>query len=133
MPALLGLLALTLLVLGVLADHAHDALAPDDPALVADLAHRCPDLHLASVPAAASPAASPRGAVAPGRGSARRASRPGGTRVSTSGSPSVTSTVCSKCAEGAPSTVTAVHSSSRMRTPGAPRFTIGSSAKTIPG
>src|SRR5215468_897985 len=122
-------LALPLLVLRVLADHAHDALAPDDPALVADLAHRRPDLHLPSVPAA-SPG--PASAGSEGFGS-RRARRSAGARVSTSGSPSVTSTVCSKWADGAPSTVTAVHSSSRMRTPGAPRFTIGSIAKTMPG
>src|SRR5262245_2834566 len=108
MPAmramLLSLLALPLLVLGVLADHADDPSPADDPALVAHLADRRPDLHLA-LPA----------------------------RVSTSGSASVTSTVCSKCADGDPSAVTAVHSSSRMRTSGPPRFTIGSIAKTMPG
>src|SRR5215471_8247705 len=39
------LLTLSLLVLRVLADHPHDALPPDDLALVADLLHRRPDFH----------------------------------------------------------------------------------------
>jgi hypothetical protein len=39
------LLALTLLVLGVLADDPHDTLAADDLALVADLSNACSDFH----------------------------------------------------------------------------------------
>src|SRR2546425_9037920 len=40
--------------------------------------------------------------------------------------------VCSKCAERLPSTVTAVHRSSRTLTAGPPMLTIGSIATTIP-
>src|SRR5712692_2394615 len=54
-------------------------------------------------------------------------------RVSTSGSPSVTATVCSKCAARLPSLVTAVQPSSRIRTSQLPIVTIGSIASTIPG
>jgi hypothetical protein len=42
---MIPLLTLTLLVLGVLADHPHYSLAMDDLALVANLLNRCPDLH----------------------------------------------------------------------------------------
>jgi hypothetical protein len=52
--------------------------------------------------------------------------------VRTHGPSAVTATVCSKCAEYFPSSVTAVHLSARTRLPGAPAFTIGSIAKTIP-
>src|SRR5207244_13405723 len=54
-------------------------------------------------------------------------------RVSTSGSPSVTATVCSKWAARLPSLVTAVHPSSRILTSQLPIVTIGSLAITIPG
>src|SRR5256712_3303965 len=54
-------------------------------------------------------------------------------RVSTSGSPSVTATVCSKWAARLPSLVTAVHPSSRILTSQLPIVTIGSIASTIPG
>src|SRR5216683_4036997 len=52
-------------------------------------------------------------------------------RVRIHGPLAVTATVCSKCAEGLPSAVSATHSS-RMRTSGLPAFTIGSTAMTIP-
>jgi hypothetical protein len=39
------LLTLPLLMLRVLADHAHHAVAVDDLALVTDFLHRCPDFH----------------------------------------------------------------------------------------
>src|SRR6202035_1996956 len=52
--------------------------------------------------------------------------------VNTHGPSAVMATVCSKCAEYFPSSVTAVHLSARTRLPGAPAFTIGSMAKTIP-
>src|SRR6266480_1071982 len=54
-------------------------------------------------------------------------------RVSTSGSPSVTATVCSKCAAKLPSLVTAVQPSSRILTSQLPIVIIGSIASTIPG
>src|SRR5215472_1266876 len=53
-------------------------------------------------------------------------------RVKTQGPLFVTATVCSKCAESLPSSVTAVQSSSKMRTAGPPEFTIGSIARTSP-
>src|SRR5204862_7168221 len=46
---------------------------------------------------------------------------------------STTATVCSKCAEGDPSSVTTVHLSSTVRISGPPTFTIGSIAIVIPG
>src|SRR5713226_4189811 len=52
-------------------------------------------------------------------------------RVRIHGPLAVTATVCSKCAEGLPSAVSATHSS-RMRTSGLPAFTIGSTAITMP-
>src|SRR5258707_14484613 len=52
-------------------------------------------------------------------------------RVKIHGPFAVTAMVCSKCAEGLPSAVSAVHSS-RIRTSGRPAFTIGSTAITIP-
>src|SRR6266851_5044819 len=52
-------------------------------------------------------------------------------RVRIHGPFAVTATVCSKCAEGLPSAVSATHSS-RMRTSGRPAFTMGSMAITIP-
>src|SRR5215472_6719136 len=52
-------------------------------------------------------------------------------RVKIHGPLEVTATVCSKCAEGLPSAVSATHSS-RMRTSGPPAFTIGSTAITMP-
>src|SRR5574337_937945 len=52
-------------------------------------------------------------------------------RVKIQGPFEVTATVCSKCAEGLPSAVTAVHSST-MRTSGRPAFTMGSTAITKP-
>src|SRR5258708_30829792 len=52
-------------------------------------------------------------------------------RVRIHGPFAVIATVCSKCAEGLPSAVSATHSS-RMRTSGRPAFTIGSTAVTIP-
>jgi len=42
-------LSLTLLVLGVLADHPHHTLAVDDLALIADFLYRCSYLHSLSV------------------------------------------------------------------------------------
>src|SRR5712691_849912 len=54
-------------------------------------------------------------------------------RVNTSGSPSVTATVCSKWAARLPSFVTAVHPSSRILTSQLPIVTIGSIASTMPG
>src|ERR1700720_3854665 len=53
-------------------------------------------------------------------------------RVKIQGPFAVTATVCSKWAESLPSVVTAVQSSARIFTPGPPRFTIGSIARTIP-
>src|SRR5215467_6635035 len=52
-------------------------------------------------------------------------------RVRIHGPLAVTATVCSKCAEGLPSAVSAVHSS-RIRTSGRPALTIGSTAMTMP-
>src|SRR6266436_4294945 len=52
-------------------------------------------------------------------------------RVKIQGPFAVTATVCSKCAEGLPSAVSATHSS-RMRTSRRPAFTIGSTAMTMP-
>src|ERR1700675_954923 len=52
--------------------------------------------------------------------------------VKISGSPFVTKTVCSKCAEGEWSAVTTVQSSSRTFTAARPILTIGSIAKVIP-
>ena len=52
-------------------------------------------------------------------------------RVKIQGPFAVTATVCSKCAESLPSVVTAVQSSASIFTPGPPRFTIGSIARTI--
>src|SRR5437879_2997916 len=61
--------------------------------------------------------------------------RPSGSvlRVRISGPSSVTATVCSKCAARLPSTVTAVHRSSRTRTSQLPIVTIGSIASAMPG
>src|SRR5688500_20321912 len=53
--------------------------------------------------------------------------------VNISGSFSVISTVCSKCAEGSPSRVTTVHPSFNISTAGFPALTIGSIAIVIPG
>src|SRR5229473_2700985 len=50
--------------------------------------------------------------------------------VSTHGPFAVMATVCSKCAEYFPSSVTAVHLSALTRLPAAPAFTIGSMAST---
>src|SRR5579863_5174203 len=52
--------------------------------------------------------------------------------VSTHGPFEVIATVCSKCAEFFPSSVTAVQRSGRTRLPATPAFTIGSIASTIP-
>ena len=52
--------------------------------------------------------------------------------VSTSGSPEVTRTVCSKWAERRPSTATAVHPLSSTRTAAPPSLTIGSMASICP-
>src|ERR1700676_2717848 len=52
--------------------------------------------------------------------------------VKTHGPSAVTATVCSKCAEYFPSSVTAAHLSGLTLLPGAPAFTIGSIARTIP-
>src|SRR5579859_6813389 len=52
-------------------------------------------------------------------------------RVKIHGPLAVTATVCSKCADGLPSAVSATHSS-RMRTSGRPAFTMGSTAMTMP-
>src|SRR5580693_8109288 len=52
--------------------------------------------------------------------------------VKTQGPSAVIATVCSKCAEFRPSSVTAVHRSGRTRLPALPAFTIGSIASTIP-
>src|SRR6266403_2208390 len=52
-------------------------------------------------------------------------------RVRIQGPLAVIATVCSKCAEGLPSAVSATHSS-RIRTSGRPAFTIGSTAMTMP-
>jgi hypothetical protein len=43
-------LTLTLLVLGIFADHAHNPAAADDLALITNLLYRCPYLHKFSVP-----------------------------------------------------------------------------------
>src|SRR6185436_11830845 len=48
------------------------------------------------------------------------------------GSPAVTATVCSKCADKLVSRVTAVHPSASTFTAGFPAFTIGSIASTMP-
>src|SRR3990172_5302145 len=58
-------------------------------------------------------------------------SHPSG-NVRISGPFSVTATVCSKCAERRPSAVTAVQSSSSVRTSPVPAFSIGSRASTMP-
>ena len=68
---------------------------------------------------------------AAGRASQAVASR--GRQVRISGSPAVTSTVCSKWAEGLRSSVMTVHPSSRIRTDGIPALTIGSMASVMPG
>src|ERR1700757_4012965 len=52
-------------------------------------------------------------------------------RVKINGPLEVTAMVCSKCAEGLPSAVSATHSS-RMRTSWPPAFTMGSTAMTMP-
>src|SRR5690242_1309872 len=52
--------------------------------------------------------------------------------VSTHGPSAVMATVCSKCAEYLPSSVTAVHLSGFTRLPGFPAFTMGSIASTMP-
>src|SRR6185436_1946061 len=52
--------------------------------------------------------------------------------VSTHGPSAVMATVCSKCAEYFPSSVTAVHLSGRTRLPALPALTIGSIASTMP-
>src|SRR5215510_5717446 len=52
--------------------------------------------------------------------------------VNISGAPSVTSTVCSKWAEGRPSAVTTVHLSSSTRTFAWPMLIIGSIARVMP-
>ena len=52
--------------------------------------------------------------------------------VNTHGPSAVTATVCSKCAEYFPSSVTAVHLSGLTRLPGFPAFTMGSIASTMP-
>src|SRR5688572_3503879 len=57
----------------------------------------------------------------------------GYTRVRISGPPGVTAIVCSKCAEGRPSSVTTVQPSSRTFTFSVPRLIIGSIAMTRPG
>src|SRR5882724_10062413 len=53
--------------------------------------------------------------------------------VKISASPSVTSTVCSKCALGAPSADTTVHPSLNITTSLAPALIIGSMANVMPG
>src|SRR5437016_3510550 len=53
--------------------------------------------------------------------------------VKISGSPSVTSTVCSKWADSEPSCVTTVQPSFKIFTPGPPALTIGSIASVMPG
>src|SRR5262249_19500247 len=67
----------------------------------------------------------------------RSGHRSGGRRYGSCGRISgpfvVTATVCSKGADQAPSCVTAVQPSARMRTAGVPRFTCGSIASTMPG
>src|ERR1700733_12690755 len=52
--------------------------------------------------------------------------------VNTQGPFAVIATVCSKCAEYLPSSVTAVQRSAFTRLPGFPALTIGSIASTIP-
>src|SRR5262249_1523535 len=96
-------LTLPLLVSGIAADHAHDALALDDLVLGANRFDRCSYLHGLSYG-----------------------------RVSTQGPSSVIAIVCSKCADDERSLVTAVHLSSRTSTSGAPAFTMGSTAMTSP-
>src|SRR5271168_2525901 len=54
-------------------------------------------------------------------------------RVRIHGPSEVTATVCSKCADGRLSCVTAVHLSSSTSTSHIPAFTIGSMASTMPG
>src|SRR4029453_6748195 len=99
---------LSLLVLGIGADDPHHPAAADDAALVTDLLDGRSPLHR-------SPQCDPA------------------IRVSVSLPSSVTRIVCSKCAASEPSAVTAVHSSSSMRTSGRPAVTIGSTANTMPG
>ena len=53
--------------------------------------------------------------------------------VTTIGSPRVTTTVCSKCADGDPSAVLMVHPSSAVTDPPAPLEITGSTAMTSPG
>src|SRR5438128_1269470 len=53
-------------------------------------------------------------------------------QVNTQGPFAVIATVCSKCAEYFPSSVTAVQRSAFTRLPAFPAFTIGSIASTIP-
>ena len=56
-----------------------------------------------------------------------------GTPVRIRGPSGSTATVCSKCAERLPSTVTTVHLSFNVRISGRPTFTMGSMARVIPG
>src|SRR5262249_37343819 len=58
---------------------------------------------------------------------------PSADRVSTSWPSSVTRMVCSQWALSRPSTVTAVHPSSSTSTASVPAFTMGSTARTMPG
>src|SRR5580658_11020900 len=93
-------------MLRVHADHAHYPVAMNQLAFVAHLLDRCSYFHNFSNTLYG--------------------------LVSTQGPLAVTATVCSKCAEYFPSSVTAVHLSALTRLPGLPAFTIGSMASTIP-
>src|SRR5580658_4694057 len=93
-------------MLRIRADHAHHAFTMNDLALVAHFFDRCSDFHK-SFPV-------PYGLV------------------NTQGPFAVIATVCSKCAEYLPSSVTAVQRSAFTRLPGFPALTIGSIASTIP-
>src|SRR5260370_40108562 len=94
-------------MLRIRADPAPHAFAVDDLALVAHFLDRCSDFH------------DPVPSYSYGL-------------VNTQGPFAVIATVCSKCAEYFPSSVTAVQRSGFTRLPAFPAFTIGSIASTIP-
>src|SRR5882757_7034381 len=96
-------------MLRIAADHTHHALAVDDLAFVTHYFDRRSDFHGLKI--------LPKFVYG---------------LVKTQGPFAVIATVCSKCAEYFPSSVTAVQRSALTRLPAFPAFTIGSIASTIP-
>src|SRR5262249_32630375 len=121
-------LTLPLLMLGVLADDAHDALAAHHLALRTDFFDRSPDLHW-RIPLKMSLQNGP--CLIPSEFRFRKRNRHG--RLRTTGPSSVMATECSKWAESLRSLVTAVHPSASTSTSWVPALTIGSMASTSPG